>query len=477
MSSTSRELHIKKAIDELRQRPDIPETERLQFRGHFQTFEVIELPLDVPILNARSFRIAPLLADHPDRGVVETDPESPKAQAIVTDLVRKSHRHIDGLRGSLESQGQAQPGVITRSGKLINGNSRCVLLRGLVAEGKIPASTTIRVAVLPGDTDNKEELDLESVLQQQKEFKDEYNLVARLMMIQSLYDNGMTDESIAASLRVDKAADIKRLREVLVLMNRSRSLTADPLPLSIFVTVEDQQQNWIDLLKEVRDIENLYGREPADEHIRGWLIAYFSGHSAVHQLRKAKGDWITRDLVPHLAEAGRDGDSITQTLSAEETSTETAAPAAAPAGLDLLDVDSSESTPASSSVTQRVLDLVVKASQDPEREFAMADGTSLTGQEIKRVMHGSVAEGLNNAAQRKKDANRLVRPQSSADSAASSLKSLVEALEDVADDPEFSPRIDDLKTTLDLVQSRLEEVLSIVADIKVPITNDEENGE
>lgn len=71
----------------------------------------------------------------------------------------------------------------------------------------------------------------------------------------------------------------------------------------------------------------------------------------------------------------------------------------------------------------------------------------------------------------------MVRPQSSAESAASNLKSLVEALEDVADDPEFAPKIDDLKTTLDLIQSRLEEVLSIVDDIDAPVSADEENDE
>lgn len=477
MSAASRELHIKKAVDELRQRPGIPETERLQFRGNFQTFEVIELPLNVPILNARSFRIAPLLADHPKRDVVEQDHESAEAQEIIADLVRRSHRQVDGLRTSLQTQGQAQPGVITRSGKLINGNSRCVLLRDLVAQGKIPVSTTIRVAVLPGDTDNREELDLESVLQQQKEFKDEYNLVARLMMIQSLFDNGMTDEAITASLRADKAADIKRLREVLVLMNRVRALPEETLPLSAFVTVEDQQQNWLDLLKDVREIENLYGREAADEHIRGWLIAYFGGHSAVHWLRKAKGDWVTRDLLPHLAEAGHNGDLITQTLTAEsEAPAETALPET-PTGVDLLDVDGDKSTPQASSQTQSLLDLVVNAVKEPEREFPMPDGTKLTGHEIRVAIHTSATEGLNAAAQRKKDANRLLRPGNNADSAATSLKSLVEALEDVADDLEFAPKVDELRTTLDLIQSRLDEAVAIVNDIKAPTEDPEESGE
>lgn len=477
MTAASRELHIKKAIEEVRSRPGVPETARLQFRGTFQTFEVIELPLNVPILNARSFRIAPLLADHPKRTLVEQDHESAEAQEVVAGLVRLSHRQVEGLRASLQSQGQAQPGVITRSGKLINGNSRCVLLRDLVAQGKIPASTTIRVAVLPGDTDNREELDLESVLQQQKEFKDEYNLVARLMMIQSLFDNGMTDEAIAASLRADKAADIKRLREVLVLMNRARALPQGNLTLSTFVTVEDQQQNWLDLLKDVREIESLHGREAADEHIRGWLIAYFGGHSAVHWLRKAKGDWVKRDLLPNLAEAGHNGDLITQTLVIESDTLGSSTADEVPSGVDLLDVDGDESTPVTSSQTQSLLDLVVSASQEPEREFPMPDGSTLTGREIRVVIHTSATEGLNAAAQRKKDTNRLLRPGNSADSASTSLKSLVEALEEVADDPEFVPKVDDLRATLELVQSRLDEAVGIVNDIKTPAADSEESSE
>ena len=461
MSAASRELHIKKAIEDVRQRPGIPDTARLPFRGHFEILEVIELPLDVPILNARSFRIAPLLADHPGRSIVEQDPESPEAQEIVADLVRKSHRHLVGLKVSLEAEGQGEPGAITRSGKLINGNSRFVLLRDLVAEGLIPASTTIRVAVLPGNTNNREELDLESVLQQQKDFKDEYNLVSRVMMLQTLSDNNMTDQAIATSQR-DKAANITRLREVLVLMNRARALPATTLPLSVFVTTEDQQQNWIDLLKEVRELESLHGRDAADEHIRGWLIAYFSGHSAVHQLRKAKGDWVKRDLVPHLSESGRDGDLLNRALSSMPESEPQLV--VVPDGVDLLEVDSDEASLQASSITQRVLDLAVQASQDPEGEFPMPDGGSLTGVEIRRALHGSVAEGLNDAAQRKKDANRLVRPQSNAEAAAASLKSLVDALEEVIDDTEFDPKRDDLRSTLDLIQTRLDDAVSILSD-------------
>ncbi|MFT4213368.1 MAG: hypothetical protein QM622_01125 [Microbacterium sp.] len=465
MTSATRELHIKKALEELRQRPGVPDTARIPFRGKSQVFEVIELPLEVPILNPRSFRIAPLLNDHAKQSVVEGDPESAEAQEVVADLVRRSHRHAEGLKGSLRVDGQDQPGVITRSGKLINGNSRCVMLRDLVREGAIPASTTLRVAVLPGDVDNREELDLESILQQQKDFKDEYNLVSRLMMLQTLSDNGMSDQAIAASQREKYAATITRLREVLVLMNRARALPQPTLPLSTFVRDEDQKENWLGLLKEVREIESIHGRARADEHIRGWLIAYFSGHEAVHQLRKAKGDWVTRDLLPHLAEAGRDGELLSKTINATPApTTQPTDGTSVPDGVDLLDVGEAPTIPVSDSVAQRVLDIVVQASQDPDREFEVADGVTLSGQEVRRVLHGSVAEGLNDAAQRKKDTNRLVRPQTSAETAAGALKSLIEALDDVLDDAEFSPRLDDLRSTLDLVQSRLDEANSLIAE-------------
>ena len=81
--------------------------------------------------------------------MIEADPYSPAAQRIVAELVRDSHRSAAALKDSL-IDGQDQPGLITRKGKLVNGNTRCVLLRDLRAEGRI-TNSTIRVAVLPSD--------------------------------------------------------------------------------------------------------------------------------------------------------------------------------------------------------------------------------------------------------------------------------------------------------------------------------------
>ncbi|PPH42891.1 hypothetical protein C5C86_03155 [Rathayibacter sp. AY1E4] len=427
---------------------------------------VIELPLTVPTLNARSFRIAPLLEDHPKRELIEQDPESDEAQAVVAELVRTAHRYKEGLKDSLHVDGQDQPGVISRSGKLINGNSRCVLLRDLVHEGTIASSTPIRVAVLPSDTSNREELDLESTLQQQKDFKDDYNLVSRLMMLQRLSESGMSDLSIASQQRTKGGAKrVKELREVLVLMGRARLLPTEHLPLSAFVKDEDQQENWLALRLKVQEIEGLSTREAADIFIQEWLVAYFSGHDSVHQLRNATEGWTRRDLLPHLAEAGEDGELLHEMVTAPKSADEAAAMPEIfldPDGLDLLDVGDAPPQASLSSPAQKLLDLAAQSFQDGAREFTLRDGTKRTGKELQRIFHKTASEGLSDAAQRKKDVNRITRPLMEAESASRSMRALVEALEDVAGDSEFVGRADDVRTALDLIQSRLDEALELV---------------
>lgn len=476
VTAATRELHITKALEEQRNRPGGGESTTLTFRGQRVLLPVIELPLAVPTLNARSFRIAPLLEDHPNRGIVEHDPESDEAQSIVAGLVRQAHRYTEGLKGSLGSDGQDQPGVITRSGKLINGNSRCVLLRELVHEGVVDSGTTIRVAVLPSDANNQEELGLESRLQQQEDFKDEYNLVSQLMMLQRLSESGMSDQAIASQQRTKGGAKrVRELREVLILMGRARLLPTEPLPLSSFVTDESQQENWLALRAKIQDIEGLSTREAADSYIREWLIAYFTGHGSVHQLRNATEGWTARDLLPQLAEAGDDGALLHELVTARaEPEDVTGESDDTPVGLDLLAIDELTPVPAKNSPAQKLLDLATQSAQDTTREFTLQHGEKRTGQELQRILRKTASEGLSAAAQRKKDANRLTRPQTEAEGAARSLKALVDALEEVVDDSEFVPKADGLRTTLDLIQTRLEEALELAGSVPV---HDEEQGE
>lgn len=81
-------------------------------------------------------------------------------------------------------------------------------MRELTAEGDLRAQA-IRVAVLPSDVLDPELLDLEAVLQKQKEHKDEYNLVSELMMLRTLHtDANMTEQQIARRQRLASAKEV-----------------------------------------------------------------------------------------------------------------------------------------------------------------------------------------------------------------------------------------------------------------------------
>lgn len=437
MTEAARRQHIVQAVEAYYASKDgAKDSLRITLRGP-EVLPVIDVPLDLPILNAQSFRIAPRLADHPNVDQVRREPESAASQKIVAALVRSSHREADQLKESLQDDDQEQAGVITRSGKLINANTRCVLLRELCDEGRRKVKT-IRVAVLPSDFTNEQELELESVLQKQREHKDEYNLVGELMMIQTLHDKAkMSDAEINRLLRVrggqKRVAD---LRAVLDLMERARNLTSKPMPLSEFISEQDKRENWLALLAKVRTIDSNEGRSAGDDHIRRWLIAYCSGLDSVHALRAAEGTWVEDDVVPDLAE----GTAVASTVAAAAVATpaEDEAPTPKkPSGLDLLG-DDPEPTPSADAVAvQRILDLSVAAKRAGDGSVKLPDGSKAAAADVREALAGSVKRGLDAVKRRNAAGTRIQRPASALESAKKALKEAVDAIDDVVEESAF----------------------------------------
>jgi hypothetical protein len=155
MTEESRRKQIEKALSARLERP---ETEKpsmpLVWRNNAEKFfPVVDLPIDVPLLWADSHRIRAEL-EAPEFEFVRKERITAAAQTALHELWRKAHRKFDKLKESLEVEGQTEPGVITREGILINGNTRLVALREL---GK----QWIRVAVLDSDVHPFELADLE----------------------------------------------------------------------------------------------------------------------------------------------------------------------------------------------------------------------------------------------------------------------------------------------------------------------------
>lgn len=457
-SSGSRQQQIEAALAQVQQQPGSAERVTIPIRGGLLV-DVVQLPLAIPLLNTESFRIAPALQDHPEATIVAKDPHSPRAQEIVAELVAQSHRHRAELKASLLA-GQDQPGLITRVGKLINANTRCVLLRELVAEGA-NVSGTLRVAVLPPDITNAEELELESVLQKQHEHKDEYNLVSELMMLEKLHSSGMTDKQIASRLRFNKrgARGVQDLREVLVLMDRARNLSSTRPPITSFIpeSGKDQTQNWIELLKEVRDLDANEGRIAGDRHIRGWLVAYYTGNDSVHALRFAKGDWLTRDVIAPMKETPTPVvESIVDAIQPAATGDGVGSTPSSDTGLSLLDDE--PIVPVETDAAERLLDIVVDARKDLNAPSKLDPSANAQNEDVLRTIGTQVQAGLKARKQRAEDAERLRSPLSLVQSAVEALRKAAQAVGDFADEQELVPFRGPISEALDDAQDLLDEL-------------------
>jgi hypothetical protein len=419
-------------------------------------------------LNTASFRIAAQLEDHPRKKVVEADPACEEAQGIVSQLVRQVHEHADDLKDNLRLEGQNEPGLITRDGRLINANTRCVLLRELAREGVVSTST-LRVAVLPGDLSNDELLEIELVLQQQQTFKDEYRLVNELLMIKRLHDAHMSDAQIAQRRRFPEkagrsgAAEVKLRREILLLMERARRLHDPILPLTTFDVKHSQLQNWSELLNEVNKLDE---REK-DEHIRRWLCAFLVGIDSVHDLRNAKGAWIEVHLVPEIKEHPDLRSIVDEDLIPEvvPSTPEQAAMEALPLpGLELLsdDIDTVDKTEPSAAV-HSLFSTIVAAQANRDGWIDLPDGRQASGTEVIEQLKTLVDDALDGAKRSRDAGTRIDKPFTLLNRARVALRDAHEALVEVISDEEFVGRVAQAKLALAEVEQLAERVSDLLA--------------
>jgi len=222
-----------------------------------QTFPVIKMPLDHVVLNPGSHRIREQLESHPKRAIVETAPFSDDAQAIISDILLKIEG-FDDLRANLRDQGQDNAGVITRSGVLINANTRAVALRQNDPHGYI------RVAVLQKNADPKDIDKLELTLQMRRDFKQDYTFVNQLLFIEDLkaklkYRNEDVAKAMNLAVSDDKAAlrkgaaQARQRTRLLALIREIQKRSGYKIPLHFFnaqrVALEELDALYEDLKK------------------------------------------------------------------------------------------------------------------------------------------------------------------------------------------------------------------------------------
>ena len=262
----------------------------LEYRGKERTFPIITIDPNVLLLNHNNNRLAAQLFDHPDMQVVYGNPTSEQAQLIISDLLRKTDR-FKNLQDQLNEYGQQNPGLITRNGLLVNGNTRTVALRLLNKAG-------VDVAVLPDDVDDAAILDLEMSLQMVQLVHQDYTFTNELLLLEKCKVLKYSDKQIAEKMKWSRGWQ-KKLDErfqLLRLINEIRDVMQSVnLAYEIF---DEKSQHLRDLNQEYESLK-VSDLEAANRMKWSRVAAMFLGVNK-DQTRAIDEDFIDEDVSKKL---------------------------------------------------------------------------------------------------------------------------------------------------------------------------------
>ena len=187
-------------------RGSLHETHTIEFRDQPMSLPVIQMPIDALAYNPGTHRIRAQRTLDPSRdGALETDPYGQVAQKYLHDLLvgsptdpGKPDPSFEALKEDLREHGQNEPGIITRSGVLINGNTRRAALKSL-------GEDNIRVAVLPTDVGIEDIQNIELALQMRKDHRRDYSFMNLLLALDERVAAGHEPAKIQKAFRMKPA--------------------------------------------------------------------------------------------------------------------------------------------------------------------------------------------------------------------------------------------------------------------------------
>jgi hypothetical protein len=266
-------------------------TDPVTIKGQRQILKVIRVNPKMLLLNHDSFRLAGQLRDLDMREKVHANPTSLESQRILEDLLRSTSDY-NKLLDDLKRSGQDKPGLITRDGLLINGNTRVVALRELGVTG-------VDVAVLPEDVTHQDFLDLEVEFQMRVLTHQEYTYTNQLLMISELSHRGLSDADIARKMSWQKRGKekVRQALRILGLIDEIRELKPGQLPYKLF---DAKKQHLIDLDSEYQRLSAL---DPSAANNMKWarVFAIFLG-ATKDQVREIDEDFIESHVANRVDE-------------------------------------------------------------------------------------------------------------------------------------------------------------------------------
>jgi hypothetical protein len=288
LSEDVRKETIDKALGSL---PPESETWRVPWRGNMEKMSVIRIALDSVVLNPTSHRIKSQLESAPDaRKAIEEDPEGEVAQEAIAALLRETLR-FEELKQNLDDDEQREPGIVTRQGRLINGNTRSVALRDLGEEH-------IDIAVLPADASLGEIYDLELDLQVAQDYRQDYSFTNELLFVDDLItQEGRNEEEVALRLRwasptktssLKKGSErVRRYVRHLALIREIQEMSSGQVPLTDFDDAEQALQELDKAYESVRDKD-----PPAAQRLKAARTLGLLVELGYSRQRAVDADWV-----------------------------------------------------------------------------------------------------------------------------------------------------------------------------------------
>ncbi|MFF2044334.1 transcriptional regulator [Kitasatospora sp. NPDC058170] len=194
---------VEERLKEAREAGGVKETLTIEWRGAPLHVEVIDMPVGTLAFNPGTHRIRAQRSHDPARDqTLEADPWSDLSQDYLHFLLQAlpkdpAHRDpdFDALMESLRDFRQTDPGLITRDGILVNGNTR----RAALKELGVPS---IRVGVLPDSCTWTDISTVELSLQLRPDHRRDYSYINRLLAIDEQVSAGRPIGEIAKEFRI-----------------------------------------------------------------------------------------------------------------------------------------------------------------------------------------------------------------------------------------------------------------------------------
>ncbi|GAA4538078.1 ParB N-terminal domain-containing protein [Amycolatopsis samaneae] len=243
------------------------ETQTVEWRGGQLHLDVIQMPVGDLYYNPATHRIrAQRSHDAKLDQLIEDEPWSTASQEYLGHLLQalpadpnQTDPAFTELMESLEKYKQNDPGLITRDGVLVNGNTRRAALLKLSGPQQ-----PIRVAVLPASCDWSDIHGVELSLQLRKEHRRAYSYINRLLAIDELVNQGEPIAKIATIFRTTVPAckqDMWVFSCIKSLIERSK-VDGRRIPL---ITFEEHQE-------KLKELHRRYQKERAASGDRAELL-------------------------------------------------------------------------------------------------------------------------------------------------------------------------------------------------------------